>query len=258
MPLVRADEAPLILRLNRDLVRTIKRGHPWVYADALRELPKAPAGSSAVLLDNRKGEPIAVGLYDPSSPLAFRVCDPNGRARLDDRWAERRLNDAVALRSALFDNSTTGYRLLNGEGDGTPGLVVDIYGSIAVMKLDGAGPSGFWQSREIAEWIKRRLELDGVYERPKGRSKAGQVLVGTLPKQPVHFLEQGLKFTADAVHGQKTGFFLDQRDNRQLIRRLARARTVLNLFAYTGGFSVAAGSGGAEHVTSVDLAQPAM
>ncbi|MBC8117672.1 MAG: class I SAM-dependent rRNA methyltransferase [Candidatus Saccharimonas sp.] len=258
MPLIQSSDSPVVLRLNRDLARTIKRGHPWVYADALRELPRAGSGSPAVLLDNRKGQPVAVGFYDPASPLAFRVCDADGGTKLDDRWAERRLRDALALRRSLFNEGTTGFRLLNGEGDGLPGLVIDVYGHAAVMKLDGAGPCGFWDAPGIAAWLAELLTLKSVYERRKERGSEGRALVGPPPKEPVHFLEYGLKFTADIVKGQKTGFFLDQRDNRHTIRQLARGRSILNLFAYTGGFSVAAGCGGAKQVTTVDLAKPAI
>lgn len=258
MGFVRSDADPIVLRLNRDLARTVKRGHPWVYADALRDLPRAVAGSAAVLLDNRKGQPIAVGYYDPSSPLAFRVCDTDGRAKLDQRWALRRLRDALDLRRSLFDSTTTGYRLLNGEGDAAPGLVIDVYGNSAVIKLDGAGPCGFWQSDGIADWLARDVSLNCVYERRKERGRDGRSLVGAEPSTPVEFLENGLRFTADIVRGQKTGFFLDQRDNRQTIRQLAKGRSLLNLFAYTGGFSIAAGVGGASQVTTVDLAQPAI
>jgi 23S rRNA (cytosine1962-C5)-methyltransferase len=258
MDLVRFDSDPIVLRLNRDLARTIKRGHPWVFADALRDLPRAVAGSSAVLLDNRKGQPIAVGFYDPASPLAFRVCDTDGRAKLDQRWAQGRLRDALSLRRSLFDSKTTGFRLANGEGDSVPGLVIDIYGEAAVVKLDGAGPCGFWQTDGIADWLSRAASVSCVYERRKERGREGRPLIGTEPVDPVTFLENGLLFTSDIVRGQKTGFFLDQRDNRHTIRRLAHGRSLLNLFAYTGGFSVAAGVGGASQVTTVDLAQPAI
>lgn len=257
MPLVRSTE-PLTLRLNRDLARTVKRGHPWVYADALRDLPRAVAGSPAVLLDNRKGQPVAVGFYDPNSPLAFRVCDTDGQTKLDDRWAQGRLQSALALRRTLFDQQTTGFRLLNGEGDSVPGLVVDVYGDTAVLKLDGAGPIGFWDAPGIAEWIAKAIPVEAVYERRKERGREGRVLVGAEPRQPVSFLENGLRFTSDVVRGQKTGFFLDQRDNRRLVHNLSRGRTVLNVFSYTGGFSIAAGVGGANHVTTVDLAEPAI
>lgn len=258
MAFVRSDADPIVLRLNRDLVRSVKRGHPWIYADALRDLPRAVAGSTAVLLDNRKGQPIAVGFYDPESPLAFRVCDTEGRTKLDQRWAQRRLTDAFHLRQSYFDGSTTGYRLLNGEGDCTPGLVVDIYGTAAVLKLDGPGPGGFWQPDGIADWLVRDLGVNCVYERRKERGREGRPLAGVEPATPVEFLENGLRFTADIVRGQKTGFFLDQRDNRRTIQMLARNRSVLNVFSYTGGFSIAAGVGEASQVTTVDLSQPAI
>ena len=138
MPLIETSSSPVVLRLNRDLVRMIKRGHPWVYGDALRELPKAPAGSPAVLLDNRKGQPVARGFYDPGCPVALRICETDPDLKLDDRWAERRLKAALTLRR-LFSASgqTTGFRLFNGEGDGLPGLVADVYADTAVVKLDG-------------------------------------------------------------------------------------------------------------------------
>ncbi len=257
MPLLNT-ATPIKLRLNRDLARTIKRGHPWVYAEALRDLPKAPAGSPAILLDNRKGQPVAVGMYDPNSPLAFRVCDTDGETNLDDRWAEHRLRKAYELRRTLFDGQTTGYRFVNGEGDSTPGLVIDRYGDIAVLKLDGPGPCGFWNPVGVAEWLAKHASITTVFERRKERGREGRVLIGDEPNEPVSFLERGLKFTADVVHGQKTGFFLDQRDNRHVIRSLAQGRSVVNLFSYTGGFSIAAGIGGATQVTTVDLAQPAV
>lgn len=259
MSLVEPSSSPVVLRLNRDLVRAIKRGHPWVYADALRDLPNARAGTPAMLLDNRKGQPVALGFYDPSCPVAFRVCDGDPDSKLDDRWAVRRLRDAIALRrSFTSSDQITGYRLLNGEGDKVSGLVVDRYSDTAVLKLDGEGPAGFWNSREIAEWLAHELGLTTVYERQKDRESAGRVLVGAVPDAPVSFLEYGLPLTADVVRGQKTGFFLDQRENRQLIRQWSSGQRVLNVFSYTGGFSVAAGAGEAAHVTSIDISRPAI
>lgn len=259
MSLIKSLSSPVVLRLNRDLVRMIKRGHPWVYADALRELPKAPAGSSAVLLDNKKGQPVARGFYDPGCPVALRICEPDPETDLDDRWAQKRLRAALGIRRAVvLSERTTGYRLINGEGDGMPGLVVDVYGDSAVVKLDGEGPRGFWNAAEIAKSIAEELSIDCVYERLKERGSTGRVLVGRAPEAPVEFLEHGLKYTADLVRGQKTGFFLDQRENRQTIRQVADSLRVLNIFSYTGGFSIAAGAGGATHVTSVDVAPAAI
>lgn len=251
---------PIKLRLARNLVRSLKRGHPWVFAEALRELPPARPGSRAILLDNNKGREIAQGFYDPHSPLAFRACTLDQGETPDDRWAAERLNRALALRRTLFDASTTGFRLLNGEGDGLPGLVCDVYGDTAVIQLDGAGPEGFWHTAGVGQWAAQALSLRCVVRRPQSREagSAGQTLLGPAPAAAVSFTENGLVFTADVIHGQKTGFFLDQRDNRQHIRHLAAGRRVLNVFGYTGGFSVYAGVGDAIHVTTVDLATPAL
>ncbi|WP_397570113.1 class I SAM-dependent rRNA methyltransferase [Schlesneria sp. T3-172] len=259
MPLIEVSSTPVVLRLNRDLVRLIKRGNPWVYADALRELPRAPAGTPAVLLDNRKGQAVARGFYDPRCPVALRICETDPELKLDDRWAERRLRGALDLRRGFScDGPTNGFRLLNGEGDSVPGVVADVYSDTAVVKLDGEGPAGFWKIDELAEWLAREQNLPRIYERQKERGAAGRPLVGTTPAEPVSFREHGLEFTADVVRGQKTGFFLDQRDNRQLIRAWSRDATVLNVFSYTGGFSIAAGAGGATQVTSVDVAPAAI
>jgi 23S rRNA (cytosine1962-C5)-methyltransferase len=264
------------LRLARDLARTLKRGNPWVFADALRSCPDAPPGAQAVLLDNKRGRPIARGFYDPTSPLAFRACIVHLGDVLDDAWAAGRLDVAWALRQSLFGRycstdprspnaasvpdaqRTTGLRLVNGEGDGVPGLVVDVFGDTAVVKLDGPAARGFWNAEGVAQWLVEKLAVCCVVERFRERGEVARVLFGPLPDGPAPFWENGFRLTADVLHGQKTGFFLDQRDNRSLIRQLAARRSVLDLFSYTGGFSVAAACGGATHVTTVDQADPAV
>ena len=249
---------PVILRMSRDLVRTVKRGHPWVYAEGLRSLPSAPSGSWAILQDNKQGREVARGFYDPQCPIAFRACDVDEKP-LNDDWARRRIERAMQWRQRSLSADTTGYRLLHGEGDSVPGLVVDLYGQYAVMQLDGAGPAGFWNAEGIAAYLAETLSLAGVWLRARDRGGQGTLLHGSLPPENIAtFTEHGVQWTADIVKGQKTGFFLDQRENRQSVRGLARGLRVLNLFAYTGGFSVAAGLGGAKHVTSVDLAKPAI
>ena len=256
---------PLKLRLARNLTRAVKRGHPWVFADALRSLPAAPAGAQAVLLDNKKGREIARGFYDPHSALAFRVCRVEQGQALDELWAKAQMRRALKLRRSLFDEQTTGFRLFNGEGDGLPGLVCDVYGDAAVIRLDGEGANGFWDAQGIAEWTADALSLRCVLQRMERRRQGKRrsaalerVLVGVAPHKPVPFVENGVRFKVDISRGQKTGFFLDQRDNRQLIKTFAAGKRVLNVFGYTGGFSVYAGLGGAKHVTTVDLAKPAI
>ena len=248
---------PVKLTLGRDLLRSIRSGHPWVYREALKNHPEAPAGSAADLFAADGKRAVASGYYDPDNPLAFRVCRPDGPGPLDDDWAVERLETAVRLREQVIPTETTGYRLVNGEGDGLPGLVVDRYGDSAVLKLDGPGPTGFWNAGGVAGWLAGRVPVAHVIERSRDRGAESQVLVGDPPQEP-EFLERGLRFTADVRHGQKTGFFLDQRENRRQVRELSAGRTVLNLFSYTGGFSIAAGVGGASHVVSVDSAAPAI
>lgn len=250
---------PIRLTLSRDLTRSLRRGHPWVFQDALRSTPAASPGAHAALADKR-GKGLARGFYDPTSPLAFRVCTVKRKEALDDAWAKARLEAALTLRRAVIDPKlTTGYRLVNGEGDGLPGLVIDVYGESAVVKLDGPGPEGFWAPAGIAKWLTEELTLSCVYQRDRTRGgPSGRVLSGATPEAPVAFFENGLRFTADIVRGQKTGFFIDQRDNRKLISAMAKGRTTLNVFGYTGGFSVYAGAGGAPQVTTVDIAKPAI
>jgi 23S rRNA (cytosine1962-C5)-methyltransferase len=255
----------ITLRLARDLMRVLKRGNPWVFREALRSCPDAPPGTPAVLLDNKRGRPVARGFYDPTSSLAFRACEVDDLDRpLDDAWAAERFQRAWQLRKRLFiddaaDNTrTTAFRLVNGEGDGLPGLVLDLYETTAVLKLDGAGPSGFWNAHGVSQWLATEAGVRSAIERPRERGEDACTLLGSRPTGPVSFLENDVQFTADVLHGQKTGFFLDQRDNRQRIRHFAAGQTVLNLFGYTGGFSVYAGCGDARHVSTVDLAEPAI
>jgi 23S rRNA (cytosine1962-C5)-methyltransferase len=255
--LIRPTRKPVRLTLGRDLVRSIRSGHPWVYRDALRDPPPAEPGTGAELFAPDGRRPIAAGIYAPKSALAFRVCRPEGISPLDDDWAASRFEAAIRLREQAVPPETTGYRILNGEGDGVPGLIVDRYDETAVLKFDGPGPAGFWNGEGIAHWLAERLGLTHVIERSRDRDVEAGVLLGNPPRE-VEFLERSLKFKADVIHGQKTGFFLDQRENRQLIRGLSAGRNVLNVFSYTGGFSVAAGVGGATHVTSVDVAAPAL
>ena len=255
MSLVREGKAVQIT-LRKDLVRDIKRGHVWIYSDAIDRV-KAPSGTVAILVDKR-GERIASGIYCAEHAIPLRIFRTVSPLTIDDAWLAERLMQAYQLRSSFFDAQTTGFRLVNGEGDLVPGLVIDIYQRTAVIKLDGGAPEDFYQPKGIADWLVANLPVDSVIVRSRQRGRGGEALVGAKPQEPIRFLENGMRFTADVIQGQKTGFFLDQRDNRALVRRLSRSRRVLNLFSFNGGFSIAAGLGGAQHVTSVDIAAPAI
>ncbi|MCC6509724.1 MAG: class I SAM-dependent rRNA methyltransferase [Pirellulaceae bacterium] len=247
---------PVVVHLRKDLTRDIKRGHVWIYGDAI-DRPAASSGSVAILLD-RHGQKVASGIYDPRHPIPLRICRTAPPWELNSHWFQSTLLRALELRRLALPPKTTGYRLVNGEGDGLPGLVIDVYGDTAVIKLDGGAPQHFYDCDQVAQWLKANLDIHCVVHRPRQRGVEGQAILGQTPTEPIPFLENGLTYAADVIHGQKTGFFLDQRDNRALIRSLARDRSVLNLFSFSGGFSVAAGAGGCNHATSVDLAPAAI
>ena len=247
---------PVVVHLRKDLTRDIKRGHVWIYGDAI-DRPNAASGSVAILVD-RHGQKVASGIYDPRHAIPMRICRTAPPWDLNSQWFESRMTQAVELRKLGLPAHTTGYRLINGEGDGLPGLVVDVYSDTAVVKLDGGAPQHFYDVPHIAKWLAANVDVTRVVERPRERGQIGQTILGEPPRESIAFTENGLRFTADVIHGQKTGFFLDQRDNRAIIRQLARDRSVLNLFSFSGGFSVAAGAGGCQHATSVDLAPAAI
>jgi 23S rRNA (cytosine1962-C5)-methyltransferase len=151
---------------------------------------------------------------------------------------------------------------LNGEGDLLPGLVCDVYGDVAVLQFDGQGPSDFWQREPIAEWLLARAGVASVVEKARRGARSGESalrhLAGAPARGDVVVRESGASFRVDLENGQKTGFFLDQRPNRRFVREIAAGRSVLNLFSYTGGFSVSAGLGGASRVASVDASAGAI
>lgn len=240
-----------VLRLKKDLVRDIKRGHPWVFLNAL-ETPRDTQPGFAKLVD-KKGQFLAWGVFDPQSTLAFRVISLENAQVTPDRLLEK-LKWRVHQKSRLFDASTTGIRLLHGEGDGFSGLVMDRFSDVAVVQTDGDRLDEVWPLENFAKVLLEEFKLKSVIFKPqKSTQKRAKILAGIETPDRVPFLENDLKFEADVQNGQKTGFFLDQRNSRALVKKVAADKTVLNLFSYTGGFSVAAGAGGAMTVESVDL-----
>jgi 23S rRNA (cytosine1962-C5)-methyltransferase len=261
--------AKLKIKLNRNLRRAIMQGHPWVYREAIDRPSEKLAQAKAQLcqvLDN-KGE-LAWAIYDPHSALALRILSaepqPPSSAVFSKRFAR-----AMALRKSVRnEGSTTAYRLFNGEGDLLPGLVCDIYGSIAVIQFDGQGPSEFWDRTMISQWLLENTPCKTVLE--KIRRSSGEPDNHVDPKARVTFVagapwtneviirENDVTFKVNLEKGQKTGFFLDQRDNRNYLRQGSQGRSLLNLFSYSGGFSVNAGLGGATRVVSLDISKGAL
>jgi 23S rRNA (cytosine1962-C5)-methyltransferase len=246
----------VVLKLQTAADR-VARGHPWVWREAIgRGFEGATAGEE-VQVSAPDGSPLGRGLADPRSPIAVRMWT-SGNQPVDPRLWSIRSDRACHLRSLLFAGTRTdAYRIVHGEGDRMPGLVVDRYATVAVVRADGAAAAA--RVADLADALWPALGAWGVRSLvhrlgSKGEAPRLEVLRGEPPPETITVAEAAVPFVVDLSHGQKTGAFLDQRDNRRRVGELARGRSVLNLFSYAGGFSLHAALGGATHVTSVDVA----
>jgi 23S rRNA (cytosine1962-C5)-methyltransferase len=256
----------LRLRISAAAEGELRAGHPWVFADSVRGLNREGQSGELAVIYDRKDEFLAVGFFDPDSPIRVRVLHMGKPQTIDAAWWSARLAQAIERRRGLFDEQTNGYRVINGESDGWPGLVLDCYNTTLVLKIYTAA----WLPRleEISKLIQDQLNLERIVLRlsrntqttaASGFQKSeGQILFGPPLKEPVVFSETGLRFEADVLRGQKTGFFLDQRENRRSVEPLARGRSVLNAFSFSGGFSLYAARGGASSVTDLDISAHAL
>jgi 23S rRNA (cytosine1962-C5)-methyltransferase len=256
----------LKLRVTPAAEKAIRGSHPWVFAASIRKQSRAgDLGELAVIYD-RHDKFLAAGLYDSQSPLRVRVLLSGQPQTLAQHWWQQRLEQALTRRAGLFDEQTTGYRWINGESDGWPGLVLDRYDTSLVVKIYSAA----WLPRlaEVSSLFVERLQPARLVLRLSRNIQTvaahrfgladGIILAGhENPVNPV-FRETGIQFEADIYRGQKTGFFLDQRENRRRVQSLAAGLTVLNTFSFSGGFSLYAAGGGAPSVTDVDISPHAL
>lgn len=262
--LPRPSDRRLAVRVTRDAERRLRGGHPWLFDGSITSLSHEGApGDLAVVFDADRRF-VAVGLYDPASPIRVRILHHGRPATIDSAWWAARLADAFERRRGLEAEGTTAYRCVNGESDGFGGLVLDRYDDVYVLKVYSA--AWFPHLPDLVREIDHMVHPRSLVLRVSRAVASGQcfgldvptALIGTLPDEPVHFTENGLAMEADVVQGQKTGHFLDQRDNRRLVQTLSRGARVLDVFACTGGFSVHAAAGGARSVHSVDLSAQAL
>ena len=252
------------LELRKDLARHLRAGHPWVFRKAIEKAPKGLlAGAIVDVVED--GRFVARGYHDPHSAISVRILTREPAEGIDETFWRNRIRRALALREDLV-RGTTGYRLVHGENDGLPGVVADRYGDFAVLKLYSAGLTP--HRAHIVEALRQEAKgLAGVFGRdeiPRDEESdeaapQGRVLWGAEPPERIEIDEHGMKLLVDVRRGQKTGMFLDQRENRRLVRDLSAGRgDALNLFGYTGGFSVAAALGGARHVVTIDVDRDAI
>ena len=248
--------------LKKGRERPVRNGHPWIFSGAIeRSDGDSGAGPVADVLDSR-GNWLARGLYNPQSQIRVRVLTWE-KDEIDANFFARRLSQAAALRAGLLPSSTDGYRLVNGEGDFLPGLAIDRYADFFVCQFFTAGIDGLKSS--VVDALSALFKPRGIYERSEGGVRDEEdlppsvgVLAGEEPPELIEISENGLKFLVDVRAGQKTGFFLDQRDNRALLSSLVPAMRVLNCFGYSGAFAAYALKGGAKRVISVDTSRAAL
>jgi len=263
----------LRLRVTAAAETAVRGGHPWIYDASIREQNRPGTTGELAVIYDRKDRFLALGLFDAASPLRVRVLHCGKPVTVDAAWWAERVRAALDRRTGLFDTQTTGYRLIHGESDGWPGLVLDRFGAVFVVKL--------YSSAWLPRWTELRTLVQETLPSlvPHGGSTAlvlrlsrniqeeaqrdfgcadGQIQWGELAPGSQPFLEHGLCLHAEVQRGQKTGFYLDQRENRQRIGALAAGRSVLNAFSFTGGFSIYAARGGAQAVTDVDISEHAL
>lgn len=255
----------VILKSGKDI--PVRAGHPWVFSEAIQEAPHAPAGALIELQDNHRN-PLGIGMWNPHTSIRVRLLDRNASMTIDAGFFLARFRTLAIWKEKHLPKDTNGYRLVHAEADEIPGLIIDRYANTFVFQLHTAGIDAFREV--IIEALKQfateigitnaniveRSDLDGRTQEGL-RPHTPTVHVGTVT-EPIIFQEYGLSFSADTLKGQKTGFFLDQREARHQVGTLAKGKRVLNLFGYTGAFSVHALMGGASFVQTVDASRLAL
>ncbi len=242
--------------------KSLAQLHPWVFSGSIATVDGAPAGGDTVLLHASDGTPLASAAWSPASKIRARVWSFDPRENIDADFFRARVRTAVRARDELLDSAHNACRLIHGESDGLPGFVADRYQDVVVVQIFAAGAER-WRDALI-DALAEATGCAAIYERSsvdvrtlEGLAPREGPVRGTMPPR-VDIIEDGLSFIVDVAHGQKTGFYLDQRNNRKRVRALTSGRDVLNCFCYTGGFSIAALAGGAKSVLSIDSSAEAL
>jgi len=251
----------LFLKPGRE--KALLHGHPWLFSGAVASVEGRPAPGDIVTVVDASSAPLGLGFFNPHSDIIFRFLSAAVDTRLDEAFWRERLRFAVELRRRMIPSETTACRLVNAEGDRMPGLIVDQYEDYLVFSLATAGME---KNRQfLLDGLREICHPRGIYERNEGRARqlegleerSGWIYGEKEEGERIPIRENGLSFEVDVVGGQKTGFFLDQRSNREEVAGLSRGMTILNCFSYTGAFSVYAARGGAQRVVSVEASEGA-
>jgi 23S rRNA (cytosine1962-C5)-methyltransferase len=251
----------LILKPKRE--KSVLHHHPWIYSGAIQSSSKISSSGETVVIKNSNGEFLAWGTYNPKSQIASRVWSWDKDVTIDEDFIKRKIINAFQSRNNIFLNTiTNSYRVFYSESDGIPGLVLDLYGNFLVLQITSAGAE-YWRDT-IVETCRAIPGIDHCYERSESemRHKEGLppregIVFGSEPKNPIEIVEWDIRYLVEPTRGQKTGFFLDQRQNRKKVQTYATNGRVLNCFSYTGGFSLNAYVGGAAETISIETSRDA-
>jgi 23S rRNA (cytosine1962-C5)-methyltransferase len=258
----RSAEPSLLLKRGRE--RSLKRRHPWIFSGAVEKVLGKPQPGDTVRVCDAAGNPLALAAYSPGSQIRARAWSFDPAAAVDEGFLRERLARAIALRERLgVARHTNAMRLVHGESDGLPGLVVDRYADVLVAQFLAAGVERWREG--LLDSLMALTGCAAIYERSdaevrklEGLQPRSGFVRGNKSASRCPIVEYGLNFRVDVEQGQKTGFFLDQRENRARVRALAAGREVLDGFAYTGGFSIAALAGGAKRVCAIESSSDAV
>ncbi|MEZ4780011.1 MAG: class I SAM-dependent rRNA methyltransferase [Flavobacteriaceae bacterium] len=262
------NNTPQILAVKLSVAgeRSIRNRHPWIFSESIIKINKeGKAGDVAVIFSHTANKPIGVGLYDPHSPIRVKMLHFGGSATIDATFFSEKIHTAFFLRKELLKTKTNSYRLLFGENDSFPGLIADVYANVLVVKVYSAIWWPYFDvilkqliETSLCNCVVLRLGRNLQKTHDTNHLKDGTVLYGTLENETIYFEEHGVRFSANVIKGHKTGYFLDHRHNRKRVGEWSKGKTVLDVFAYTGGFSVHALANGAKEVTSVDISEQAL
>ncbi|MEZ4857680.1 MAG: class I SAM-dependent rRNA methyltransferase [Flavobacteriaceae bacterium] len=246
--------------------RSIRKQHPWIFSESIEKINKeGQAGDITIIFSHNGNKPIGVGLFDPYSPIRIKMLHFGSGAKLDSAFFSKKIERAYSLRKDLQKTNTNSYRLLFGENDGFPGLIADVYANVLVVKIYSAIWWPYFETilktlLEVSKCSCAILRLGrNLQKEPLGKMfEDGAVVFGTLENETIYFKEHGVQFSANVIKGHKTGYFLDHRHNRKSVGELSKGKSVLDVFAYAGGFSVHALVNGAKEVTSLDISEQAL
>jgi len=252
------------IHLKHGRERSVLARHPWIFASAIASVDGNPGIGETVKVLDVQGTRIAKAAYSPDSQIRARVWSTNPDEQIDAHFLESRVSASIERRNPLKQSkTTTAMRLLYGEADGIPGLIVDQYNQTIVVQILSAGAEYF--RNEIVDILSKTLNPECIYERSdvevrslEGLSSREGVLFGRQPEKGIIIEENGIKYEVDVSSGQKTGFYIDQRVNRHKVYEMAKDKDILNCFCYTGGFTLNVLAGGAKSVLSVDSSAPAL